>query len=484
MNQEKTMKTALKFGVSFAIAALALLSTGAQAITGASASANWPELMATVSSAAGQDFASASAQDDQESRDREQEKRDREQEKRDREQEARDRAQEARDRAQEKLDRAQELYERGTEALDEDQWQKAVDIFIQAAAQEKALAASERSNTNIEGALYWQAYAQNKLGHQAEALATLKELTSTYPQSRWANEAKHLDLEVRQSSGQVISPESQSDEDMKIMVLDGLMGSDPERVVPMLEKLLEGNQPPKIKEKALFVLCQSGSPKAREIVARIARGGSNPDLQMKALNDLGLFGGKESRKELADIYESTSDLRVKRAILHSFMISGDRERLFAAAKSEKSPELRSDAIHQLGLTGAQSELWQLYQAEPTVEVKAQILHSMFLAGNADKLLEAARGEKDPKLRRAAIHSLGLMGSSKTGDALNSMYSSEKDPDIKREIINAYFIQGNAHALVEIAKQEKDPQMKREAVQKISLMGSKEGTDYLMELLNK
>ena len=38
------------------------------------------------------------------------------------------------------------------------------------------------------------------------------------------------------------------------------------------------------------------------------------------------------------------------------------------------------------------------------------------------------------------------------------------------------------ALVEIAKAEQDPAMKREAVQKLSIMHSKEATDYMLELL--
>ncbi len=50
------------------------------------------------------------------------------------------------------------------------------------------------------------------------------------------------------------------------------------------------------------------------------------------------------------------------------------------------------------------------------------------------------------------------------------------------MLNALFIQGNAKALIEIARQETDPAMKREAVQKLSIMGSKEATDYMMELL--
>jgi hypothetical protein len=38
--------------------------------------------------------------------------------------------------------------------------------------------------------------------------------------------------------------------------------------------------------------------------------------------------------------------------------------------------------------------------------------------------------------------------------------------------------------VAIARGEKDPELKKTAVQKLSLMHSKEGTDYLMELLQK
>jgi len=36
----------------------------------------------------------------------------------------------------------------------------------------------------------------------------------------------------------------------------------------------------------------------------------------------------------------------------------------------------------------------------------------------------------------------------------------------------------------IARSEKDPGLKKKAVEKLSLMGSKEGNDYLMEILEK
>jgi len=51
-------------------------------------------------------------------------------------------------------------------------------------------------------------------------------------------------------------------------------------------------------------------------------------------------------------------------------------------------------------------------------------------------------------------------------------------------LNAYFIRGNAKAMVALAKGEKDSELKKRAVEKLSLMNSKEGNEYLMELLNK
>jgi HEAT repeat protein len=371
--------------------------------------------------------------------------------------------------------RSDGIYDRGSKALDERRWDAAVELFGEVA---------RLRSSKADGALYWKAYAQTKQGQRAEALATLESLRKSYPGSRWLNEAGALQLEIKQASGQPVSPENTADDDLKLMALNGLLNSDPERAIPMLEKFLQGNQPPKLKDRALFVLAQSGSPRAQEILNNIARGNANPELQMKAINHLGLFGGKTSRQTLADIYSASTDIRVKRAILRGFMVGGERDRLLAAAKGEQILELRKEAIQQLGILGAQTELWDLYQAERTPEIREQILNALFIGGNTDRLLEVARTEKDPRIRKSAIRWLGVSGASKTGEALLAIYSSDKDPEIRKQIIEGLFIQVNAKALIDLARKESDPAMKREIVSKLSIMGSKEATDYLMEILNK
>ena len=112
------------------------------------------------------------------------------------------------------------------------------------------------------------------------------------------------------------------------------------------------------------------------------------------------------------------------------------------------------------------------------------MQAFFLAGDAQKLVQAAQSEKDPEVRRAAIRNLGLIHSDDSAKALQTIYSKESDRGLRGEVLNAYFLQGNAAAIVAIARSEKDPELKKTAVSKLSLMHSKEATDYLMELLQK
>ena len=52
-------------------------------------------------------------------------------------------------------------------------------------------------------------------------------------------------------------------------------------------------------------------------------------------------------------------------------------------------------------------------------------------------------EKDPELRRAAVRDLGMMGAK--APELQQIYAHESDRGVKEEVLNAYFIGGNASA---------------------------------------
>jgi hypothetical protein len=52
------------------------------------------------------------------------------------------------------------------------------------------------------------------------------------------------------------------------------------------------------------------------------------------------------------------------------------------------------------------------------------------------------------------------------------------------VLQAFFVQGNAKRLIEIARTEKDPELKRKAVQHLSVMGHPDATKFLLEILEK
>jgi HEAT repeat protein len=402
---------------------------------------------------------------------RERPQRDREQELRDREQEQREREQERRERDRE---REAEAYDEGHDAMGEGRWDRAVTYFDRVLAM---------NGPHADAALYWKAFSQNRIGQRAEALATLGELSKAHPNSRYVKQAKALEVEMRGAAGQQMPLETQADEEMKLLALQALQNSDPEQAIPPLRELLDrATASPRLKSRALFVLAQSNSPRALEVLKNIAKGSSTPELQSKAIQYLGVHGGRESRAVLGEIYDSGTDIDVKRRILRAFMVSGERARVLAAAQKEQNPDLRAEAVQLLGTMGASEELWQLYQKEGSIDVKKRILSAMFVGGNATRLIDLAKSEQNADLRRIAIRNLGHMGSKRTGDALVEIYGGEKDAAVKKSAINGLFVQNNATALIALARKENDIEMKKEIVSRLSNMHDPAITAYMAELL--
>jgi len=99
----------------------------------------------------------------------------------------------------------------------------------------------------------------------------------------------------------------------------------------------------------LFVLLQNGSPRAREAVMNVARGGSNPDLQQSAIRSLGVFGGEQGRDLLAELYPKATDARVKREILNALFVRGAADKIIAIARQETNSDLKKDAVSKLSV---------------------------------------------------------------------------------------------------------------------------------------
>ena len=372
------------------------------------------------------------------------------------------------------MEAAEREYQRGTQALDEKNWSAAVQAFTQASMQ---------GGSKVDAALYWKAYALSKLGRNSEALGLLDGLSRSHPGSKWLDDARALRVDVSRAAGKPVSPEEAADEEIKLMAINSLIRAEPDRAVTLLEGILKNNTgSPRLRERALFVLGQSKSPQAGALVERIARGEMGPELQGHAVRTLGMSGGAPGRKVLGEIMFTTKDVKIKKDIMRAFMMSGDRERVLAAAKGDPTPEVRSEAIKMLGMMGGTSELVQIYGAEPSVAIRKDILQALAMHGGGAKLADVLKDERDPALKAKGVQMLGMSSKEQTGPVLASTYSSSPEPEVKKAALQGMMMQNNAAALVEIARKETNPELKKTAVRHLSHMRSKEATDYMMELL--
>src|SRR5512146_1312303 len=372
--------------------------------------------------------------------------------------------------------REEELYKDGTEYLDESKWNDALSKFQQVAA---------LKGRRADGALYWQAYTLNRLGRRQESLKTIAELRTSYPKSQWLKDAGALEVEVKQATGQPVRPNAETDDDYKLLALNSIMDSDPERAIPIVEDML--NKPtnsPRLKERALFVLAQSDSPKAQQVIAGIARGQHGPQLQIKAIEYMGTESSPANMRVLGEIYAASQDTAVKRAVLNAYMVGDNQAGVLTAAQHESNSDVKRSAIQLLGAMDAKKELAQLWPGSD-LESKRVILDACVAADYSEFLAQVARNASEPvELRKAALQRLGAVGGKDTASTLVQIYRSESNAEMKGAALDGLFVDDDAKDLIALARAETDPQMRKRIVEKLAVMDSKEAKDYMLEILSK
>ena len=225
-------------------------------------------------------------------------------------------------------------YRRGLHALDERKWAEAVESF------------GKTDKYRPDAALYWMAFAQFKSGRSVEALTALATLNSTQAGSAWLNDAKTLEVEIKAAQGKPVNPDSVNDDEIKLIAVSGLIRSDLEKGLPYLEKMVTGSQSPRVKDEALSLLARTNSPKARDMLVRVARSG-NPDMQLKAIHALGQMESKENVATLTSLYGDAKDRDVKEEILDALYSARAARSLVDQAKLEKDFDLKKRAVRHL-----------------------------------------------------------------------------------------------------------------------------------------
>lgn len=254
-------------------------------------------------------------------------------------------------------------YTTGTRAMNEHRWADAVASFDRVV---------DAKGKKSDAALYWKAYSLNKLGSGPLALATCVQLRSHYAGSQWNRDCSALSIDVRADGRFPVGPfaplaplpplppavpgfssgDSQSRDpnaELKLLALNSLLNRDPAQAIPLLRGILSGDQPAGVKKHAIFVLAQSKSPEAQAILRDVVTGKMGADLQRQGIQMTAVFQGKRANDSLAEVYRSTSDPQIKRAVISAFFISQDAPRMVELARNEKDLELKRSIVSQLAL---------------------------------------------------------------------------------------------------------------------------------------
>lgn len=349
------------------------------------------------------------------------------------------------------------LYSEGQTDLDNSNWQRALDKFSQV--------------SKNEGALYWRAFAEFKLGRREDALATLASLRTLNPAGGWLGDAKTLEAAIQQSDGQPAKEEP--DPRRRISDLASRLLTEPEAAAAQFRQILAGVNLPGAKRDAVFDLSRSNAPEARKLIEEIARGACNPDLQQSAFGVL----GKNDPQLLLDIYWSLDSDGARRYIQTVFSGGRDKARLFVIARGENSEPLRRLALNQLVSIGAFSEASQLLQAEPSAQLRRDIETSLrYTRGRLQTDVATLRTSPDPQARKNAVYLLGRAGDESMDQTLASAYASEKDTEVRSTIVFTLAQRKSFQTLAEIGRGETDPDLKRRIVQFLA------DSAYLKELL--
>lgn len=242
---------------------------------------------------------------------------------------------------------------------------------------------------------------------------------------------------------------SENDDDpceFKIVVLQALFETDLQRgIMAATDWVKPGStQTVRCKGAALTLLGRAGGKQVTPVILGVARNEADLKLRARAISVLGASNDDSVIEPLREFALNSNDNQIVEAALYALSRhTGDRAVavLSDIAVSAKNMPQRKAAISVIASRpgdAAVDALLRLYDGGHDIEIRKAVIAGFAnrrseRAGN--KLFEIARGS-DLELRKAAISGIARRGGDKAIEFLLSLYDSEKNEDLKDQIINS------------------------------------------------
>jgi hypothetical protein len=246
-------------------------------------------------------------------------------------------------------------------------------------------------------------------------------------------------------------PSGAADDDpceFKIVVLQALFQTDVQRgIVAATEWLKPGStQTVRCKSAALSLLGRNGGKAVTPTILSVARNEQDLKLRARAISALGATNDDSVVDALRDFALTSQENDIVEASLYA-LSKHTGERAVAvlgeiASSSGKSTSLRKVAISSIASRPGEpavDALLRIYDADQTLEIRKAVISGF---GNrrseraGAKLVEIVRGSDVIELRKAAVSAISRRGGEKVIDTLLNLYDTEKNEEVKDQIMNA------------------------------------------------
>jgi TolA-binding protein len=403
-------------------------------------------------------------------------------------------------------DPADSLYRVGREQLNRGDYRNAAQTFAR-------IVERYPQSTYAADALYWEAYAQYRLGEKGDlrsALSALETQRTQFPKASTRGDADALAVRIRgalarlgdgAAAESIATQAAQAkpcttrggddvdegnDDDLRIAALNSLLQMNAEQAMPILRQVLAKRDAcsASLRAKAVFLVSQKRTAETEDILLDVVRNDPSAGVKKKAVFWLGQVNSDRAAQALATLLTSsgTSEELREEAVVALMQQRTERGEaaVRAIAQDDQSPaSLREKAVFRLGqnrsaanasfLRGLFARLASATGGGERNEAVAQkILFSLSQRrgeGNDRWLMEIAA---DPKYtvetRKQAIFSAGQIRVPTS--ELTALYDKLTDRELKEQLIWVLSDRHDTAAmdrLIEIAKRDPDLEMRKKAI---------------------
>ena len=257
-------------------------------------------------------------------------------------------------------------------------------------------------------------------------------------------------------------------DELKITALEALISAPPERALPLVTKVLQGNHSDEVKESALFILSQIETPEAQALLLDTARQSSG-DLQIDAIQMAGIGGDPDTLAALRDIY-TNGDSDVREAVVEAYLIAGDNQAIYEIAVAAESEDDFESAVEMLAAMGAMDELRSLLDSRGPSE---GLVEAYIIADDFETLNTMAMDGSNPDVQIQAIEGLGIVGGEQANTVLLEIYRGADNADVKEAAMDGMLIADYDEGLLALYRESQDTAEKRDLLEYLTRMDSDE-----------